>query len=77
MVHFSAVLVHYLSTVGECGIKWFSLMPYRLDVSNRVIKSDVCMHFVRSKTLVYRLSGGVFSKEMTYGCKNEGGINTN
>jgi hypothetical protein len=60
MVHFSAVLVHYLSTVGECGIKWFRVMPYWLDVSNRVIKSDVCMRFVRSKTSVYHLSGGVF-----------------
>lgn len=60
MVNFSAVLVHYLSTVGECGIKWFSLMPYQLDVLNRVIKSNVGMHFVRSKTVVYHLSGGVF-----------------
>lgn len=60
MVHFSAVLVHYLSTVWECGIKCFSLMPYRLDVSNRVIKSSVSVCFVRSKTLVYCHSGGVF-----------------
>jgi len=51
MVHFSAVLVHYLSTVLECGIKWFSLMPYQLDVSNRVIKSNcvcVCVFFQES-----------------------------